>query len=61
MRGELAIAEEDWDSTASAYRYVLGHLEHPLYAYALYRTAETQERLGAKTAWIGPRAAPIDS
>lgn len=48
MRGELALSGEEWDSAATAYRYVLGQLEHPLYAYALYRTAETQERSGRR-------------
>jgi tetratricopeptide (TPR) repeat protein len=46
MRGELAFAAEAWDEALNAYRYVLGQLEHPLYAYALYRTAETEQRAG---------------
>ena len=39
IRGEIAFAGEEWEPAATGYRYVLGMLEHPLYALALYRTA----------------------
>lgn len=47
IRGELAFSAEQWRDAADAYRYVLGHLDHPLYAYALYRTAQSHEREGS--------------
>jgi len=46
IRGELALAAEQWDDAAAAYRYALGQLGHPLYAYALYRTAQSHEGAG---------------
>lgn len=39
IRGELALAANDWQGARDAFRFVLGQLGHPLYAYALYRTA----------------------
>lgn len=39
IRGEAALAAERHDQAAPAFRWVLGALEHPLYALALYRTA----------------------
>lgn len=39
IRGQIAEAAGHWDEAATAYRTGLGHLGHPLYAYALYRTA----------------------
>ena len=39
IRGEVAFAEEEWDDAITAYRAVLGHIGHPLYAFALYRSA----------------------
>lgn len=39
MRGELALEASEWDEARSAFRFVLGSLGHPLYAYALFRTA----------------------
>ena len=46
VRGEIAFAAEEWDAAAAAYRYVLGQLGHPLYAYSLYRTAQSHEGAG---------------
>lgn len=46
VRGEIAFAAEDWDGAIASYRYVLGELGHPLYAYALYRTAQAHSRDG---------------
>jgi hypothetical protein len=42
IRGEVAFADEEWDDAIEAYRAVLGRLGHPLYAFALYRTARAQ-------------------
>lgn len=39
IRGELALAAEDWQGARAAFRFALGSLGHPLYGYALYRTA----------------------
>ena len=39
IRGELALRAEDWEGARAGFRFVLGQLGHPLYAYALYRTA----------------------
>lgn len=39
IRGEIAFESQRWDEAATAFRFVLGQLGHPLYAYALYRTA----------------------
>ena len=45
IRGEIALEDGDWGDAERSYRYVLGQLEHPLYAFALLRTAHTlQER-----------------
>ncbi len=46
IRGEVAFEREDWDEAAEAYRFVLGSIEHPLYGYALYRTAHAWKGLG---------------
>ncbi|AKF08258.1 tetratricopeptide repeat protein [Sandaracinus amylolyticus] len=46
IRGELAFAAERWADAATAYRYALGQLEHPLYAYALHRSAESWDHEG---------------
>jgi hypothetical protein len=45
IRGELAFAGEDYDDAVTAYRFALGHLEHPLYGFALLRTAHSYARL----------------
>jgi len=37
--GEAAFAEEDYDDAIASYRFALGQLGSPLYAFALYRTA----------------------
>lgn len=39
VAGEAAFAEEDYDDAIEAYRFALGQLGSPLYAFALYRTA----------------------
>ena len=39
VRGEIAFGARRWNQAATAYRYLLGEMEHPLYAFALYRTA----------------------
>jgi tetratricopeptide (TPR) repeat protein len=46
IKGEIAFEAERWRDAATAYRYVLGSLGHPLYAYALYRTAQVWQREG---------------
>ncbi len=40
IRGELALAAEEWEEARTSFRYLLGHIEHPLYAYALFRDGE---------------------
>lgn len=45
IRGEIALEARRWSDASSHYRYLLGQLDHSLYALALYRTAET--RMGA--------------
>lgn len=46
IRGEAALAAERWDDAATAFRYILGSLDHPLYPYALYRTAKVYDGQG---------------
>lgn len=46
IRGEIAFAAEDYEEAASAYRFALGQLGTPLYAFALYRTAHTHRERG---------------
>ncbi|MBI2897546.1 MAG: hypothetical protein HYY06_28565 [Deltaproteobacteria bacterium] len=46
IRGEASLAAERFDQAATAYRWVIGALEHPLYALALYRTAHSYFGLG---------------
>jgi hypothetical protein len=46
LRGEIAFEHERWDDAATAFRFVLGQLGHPLYAYALYRTSHTWQQAG---------------
>jgi hypothetical protein len=46
IRGEVAFADEHWDDAIEAYRAVLGRLGHPLYAFALYRTARADFQAG---------------
>ena len=40
VRGETAQAEDDYDTSIAHYRFALGQLGTPLYAFALYRTAQ---------------------
>ncbi len=46
IRGEIAFSGEHFEDAVAAYRFALGQLEHPLYAYALFRTAHAYARLG---------------
>lgn len=39
VRGEIALAEGKFDEALASYRFLLVHLDHPLYALALYRSA----------------------
>jgi hypothetical protein len=39
IRGEIALELHEWQAGADAFRYYLGQLDHPLYAYGLWRTA----------------------
>lgn len=39
IRGEIALDAEEYEDALTAFRFALGNLEHPLYAYALFRTA----------------------
>jgi hypothetical protein len=41
LRGELAFAGEDWDGARDGFRFVMADLDHPLYPFALYRTAQS--------------------
>lgn len=46
VRGEIAFARERWDDALAAFRAPLGRLGHPLYAYALYRSAHVMRAQG---------------
>lgn len=46
IRGEIALERERWNEAATSYRFVLGQLGHPLYAFALYRTGESLRGAG---------------
>jgi tetratricopeptide (TPR) repeat protein len=46
IAGELALEREDYPQAAEAYRWLLVQLEHPLYAYALWRTAACYRGMG---------------
>lgn len=46
IRGEIAFSEEHWDDALEDFRAVLGHLGHPLYAFALYRSARVWHEQG---------------
>ena len=46
LKGEMALAREDFPQAAEAYRFVLAQLEHPLYAFALWRTAACYRGMG---------------
>ncbi len=39
IRGEIALELQHYQDGAEAFRYFLGQLDHPLYAYGLWRTA----------------------
>lgn len=45
IRGEIALDDERYDDAITAFRFALGQLEHPLYAYALWRTARAYRLL----------------
>lgn len=46
IRGEIALSDERFEDAVTAFRFGLGQLGHPLYAYALWRTAAAYRRLG---------------
>jgi len=46
IRGEIAFAKERWRPAERAYRYVVALIDHPLYAFALYRTAYVHKGAG---------------
>jgi len=46
VRGEVAFADERYEDAIAAYRFGLGRLGHPLYAFSLLRTAHAHRRLG---------------
>lgn len=46
IRGELAMAAGDFEGAKAGYRFLMGYLDHPLYAFCLFRTAEAQRALG---------------
>lgn len=48
IRGEASLEDKQWDAAAQAYRFMFGNLDHPLYAFALYRTAASMEGAGRK-------------
>ncbi|MFO0684305.1 MAG: hypothetical protein U0234_19790 [Sandaracinus sp.] len=46
VRGEIAFEGERWDDALEGFRAVLGHLGHPLYAFALFRSAAVWREQG---------------
>jgi hypothetical protein len=46
IRGEAALAEEAYDDATEAYRFALGQLGSPVYAFALLRTAHAERGAG---------------
>ncbi len=46
VRGEIAFEAERWDDALEDFRAVLGRLGHPLYAFALYRSARVWHEQG---------------
>lgn len=46
VRGEIALAAQRYEDAATAYRFLLGQLDHPLYVFALWRTAHCYRGLG---------------
>lgn len=44
--GEIYFEGERWTDAARSYRYLLGDLEHPLYAFASWRTAAILQEQG---------------
>ncbi|MCA9582590.1 MAG: hypothetical protein KC416_12405 [Myxococcales bacterium] len=48
IRGEIALDQGHHKEAASHYRYLLTLIEHPLFTFALYRTAAIQEDEGRK-------------
>lgn len=46
IRGEVALQDEDWDEAREAFRFALGQVGTPLYAYALLRTGAAHRGAG---------------
>ncbi len=46
IRGEIDAEADEWEDAADDYRYLLGALDHPLYPFALLRTAHSQRERG---------------
>lgn len=46
LRGEMALAREDFPQAAEAFRWLVVQIDHPLYAYALWRTAACYRGMG---------------
>ncbi|MCA9603904.1 MAG: hypothetical protein KC417_17855, partial [Myxococcales bacterium] len=46
IRGEAAYAHKRWSPAEEAFRFLVGQVEHPLYAYGLYRTAAVHNAHG---------------
>ena len=46
IRGEVAQAQDQYDAAQNHYRFALGQIGTPLYAFALYRTAHAHRALG---------------
>ena len=47
--GELQLEAEDLNDAATSFRYLMGDLEHPLYPFALWRTAEIHGARGEES------------
>jgi tetratricopeptide (TPR) repeat protein len=60
IRGEIALDGEDYDDALTAFRFALGQLEHPLYAYALFRSARAY-RVQGRTEEADQALAEVES
>lgn len=49
IRGEILFSKRRYSNAAEAYRYLLGQLDHPLYPFALWRTAAVHGERGEDT------------